>query len=56
MDKTQDLNDMGSLYDIVVNLGNGIFRNDNVQKLMMDPSQKFDVVILEWLFWEVGCG
>ncbi|XP_026332064.1 UDP-glucuronosyltransferase 2B1-like [Hyposmocoma kahamanoa] len=56
LDKETSPVNLNALYEMVVNLGNATFTNENVQKIIMDPSQKFDAVIVEWLFWEVGCG
>lgn len=47
---------MSAFKDIMSDIGNGTFTNVNVQKLIMDPTQKFDAVIVEWLFAELCSG
>lgn len=54
--KEVDPNDMTSFIHILTNLGNSTYTNENVQKYLMDPSQKFDAVIIEWLFSELASG
>lgn len=56
MDKEVDPNDMSSFTDVLLDLGNSTYTYENVQKLLMDPSQKFDAVIVEWLFSDLSCG
>lgn len=56
LEKQLDPNDMSGFLDLLVNIDNKTFTNENVQKLIMDPSQKFDVVIVEWLFAELAAG
>lgn len=49
-------NDMSGFVDVLVNLGNSSYTNEHVQKFIMDTSQKFDAVIVEWLFSELSSG
>ncbi|XP_026332312.1 UDP-glucuronosyltransferase 2B4-like [Hyposmocoma kahamanoa] len=56
LDKEVDPNDMSSFTDILLALNNSTYTNENVQKFLMDPSQKFDAVIVEWLFADLSCG
>ncbi|XP_026332122.1 UDP-glucuronosyltransferase 2B15-like [Hyposmocoma kahamanoa] len=55
-EKKVDMDSMDNLFHLMTNVGNRTFTNDNVQKIVMDSSQKFDAVIVEWLFWEVASG
>ncbi|XP_063832458.1 UDP-glucosyltransferase 2-like [Ostrinia nubilalis] len=54
--KEIDLTDMRSLVRIVYDIANQTLWNDNVQKLMHDPNEEFDLVIAEWLYTELYCG
>ncbi|CAG9793374.1 unnamed protein product [Diatraea saccharalis] len=40
-------------FETTLNIFNMTFHNDNVQKLLRDPKEKFDVIIAEWMFNEL---
>lgn len=44
------------MYDVMVNIAVRTMHNSKVQELISDETQKFDLVIAEWLFSEVYAG
>ncbi|XP_075984662.1 UDP-glucosyltransferase 2-like [Anticarsia gemmatalis] len=56
MEKKVDFGDHMALFHVMTNIGRATVENPNVQKLMNDPKQEFDLVIVEWLFSEVTIG
>ncbi|CAH0678009.1 unnamed protein product [Spodoptera exigua] len=47
---TVDLPDFKLMFELVSKIGDMILGNPNVQKLLKDPQQKFDVIISEYMF------
>lgn len=56
MNKEIPRNDFKKFVPILVNLTKVTFSNRNVQNLINDDSQKFDLVIIEWMFTEAYAG
>ncbi|KAH9636338.1 hypothetical protein HF086_012603 [Spodoptera exigua] len=48
--KEADFKDMFAMYEIMAVIANRSLTHENVQKFLMDPNEKFDLVIAEWLF------
>ncbi|CAG9793379.1 unnamed protein product [Diatraea saccharalis] len=51
--------DMTNLYvvkDMMIAFANATIRNPNVKRLMDNPDERFDAVIVEWLFTEIYSG
>ncbi|XP_026328029.1 UDP-glucuronosyltransferase 2B15-like [Hyposmocoma kahamanoa] len=56
LDKEVDPRDVTRHVHVMLNLSNSTYTSENVQKIIMDPLQKFDAVIGEWLFSEMSSG
>lgn len=56
MDKEIDPRDVTRHVHVMLNLSNSTYTSENVKKIIMDPLQKFDAVIGEWLFSEISSG
>ncbi|XP_026332314.1 UDP-glucuronosyltransferase 2B9-like [Hyposmocoma kahamanoa] len=50
------LQDINFIFGMMLNLSRNILHNENVQRLIDDPSQHFDLVIGEWMFSTAYCG
>jgi hypothetical protein len=44
------------MFNLTVSLNINTYLNANVQKLINDPKEEFDLVIVEWIFTELYCG
>ncbi|XP_030032437.1 UDP-glycosyltransferase UGT5 isoform X2 [Manduca sexta] len=53
MDKQLNFKDRGFIFELMGNISSATVRNENVQRLLRDPKQQFDVVIAEWMFSEM---
>ncbi|XP_049866947.1 UDP-glucosyltransferase 2-like isoform X2 [Pectinophora gossypiella] len=56
IDKEISPNNIKEFFLFLTNLSKITFENVNVQKLINDPNQKFDLVIVEWMFSEIYAG
>ncbi|XP_059051643.1 UDP-glucosyltransferase 2-like [Achroia grisella] len=56
INKEVDMKDWKLFFDMVANLNNGTLWNENVQKLLNDPNERFDLFITEWFYTEVQIG
>ncbi|KAF9808340.1 hypothetical protein SFRURICE_008393 [Spodoptera frugiperda] len=54
--KEVDFKDMFGIYEVMVTIANRSLTHENVQKFMMDPNEKFDLVIAEWLYHHLYAG
>ncbi|XP_049885624.1 UDP-glucosyltransferase 2-like [Pectinophora gossypiella] len=54
--KKIDLHDLSGIMYLAIMLANNTGLDGNVQRLLHDPKEKFDVVIVEWFLSEVLCG
>lgn len=52
MDKTLDFMDAKVVLNLMTEISEATVMNENVQKLLKDPNQQFDLVLAEWLFIE----
>ncbi|CAG9793373.1 unnamed protein product [Diatraea saccharalis] len=52
MDKTSTISFMTSI-QVTMDVNNMTFHNTNVQKLLRDPKEQFDVIIAEWMYNEL---
>ncbi|KPJ17950.1 UDP-glucuronosyltransferase 2B15 [Papilio machaon] len=43
-------------FKLAINITKNTLKNKAVQKLLNDPSETFDVVVVEWMFNDVYCG
>ncbi|CAB3233305.1 unnamed protein product [Arctia plantaginis] len=53
MDNVVDFQNSDLMTSLLVNIASHTLENSNVQQLIQDPNQKFDVVIGEWMFSEL---
>lgn len=56
MRKEIDLKDTHELFKVMYTLSKVTLMNKNVQKLLHDPKEEFDVVIAEWMYNELYSG
>lgn len=56
MNKEVDLKDMFTMYHLMLKVAEKGVNHKNVQKLIMDPSEQFDLVIAEWLYQHLYSG
>ncbi|XP_050682426.1 UDP-glucosyltransferase 2-like isoform X6 [Leptidea sinapis] len=56
MSKRADINSMYVMIDVCLEVLRSTVANHNVQNMLRDPTQKFDVVISEWLYAELYAG
>lgn len=56
MNKEVDLKDMFSMYGIMLTVAERGVTHENVQKLILDPNEQFDLVIAEWLYQHLYSG
>ncbi|VVC89231.1 unnamed protein product [Leptidea sinapis] len=56
MSKRADINSMYVMIDLCLEVLRSTVANHNVQNMLRDPTQKFDVVISEWLYAELYAG
>lgn len=54
--KNMPLNDINYITRMMLNMSEHILHNENVQSLIEDPNQHFDLVIGEWMFTSLYCG
>nr|QGA73344.1 UDP-glucuronosyltransferase 40Q2 [Spodoptera frugiperda] len=54
--KEVDFKDMFGIYEVMVTIANRSLTHENVQKFMMDPNEKFDLVVAEWLYHHLYAG
>ncbi|KOB70242.1 UDP-glucosyltransferase [Operophtera brumata] len=53
MDKELNMKDYNFVQQLMVNISTSTIQDANVQRLLQDPKQNFDLVLGEWLFSEV---
>ncbi|GBP42162.1 UDP-glucuronosyltransferase 2B15 [Eumeta japonica] len=51
-----NINDLDKMLDFIFNVFEHALRHENVQKLMTDQNENFDVAVIEWLYGEVSAG
>lgn len=56
MRKEVDLSDLNAMFQLMYTVSNFTLMNENVQKLLHDPKEEFDVVISEWMYNEIYSG
>ncbi|XP_028166369.1 UDP-glucuronosyltransferase 2B15-like [Ostrinia furnacalis] len=56
LNKEADLKDTRAWVGVINNIANQTIWHQNVQKLMYDVNEEFDLVIAEWLYTELYCG
>ncbi|CAK1545460.1 unnamed protein product [Leptosia nina] len=56
MDGKTDLQSLYILMDLLVEIGKMTYQSSAVQKLLSDRSQKFDLIVAEWLFHDLNAG
>ncbi|RVE44214.1 hypothetical protein evm_011113 [Chilo suppressalis] len=56
MKKEVDLKNLFHFKELMLTFANATIKNPNVRKIMDDPKEKFDAVIVEWLYTEVYSG
>ncbi|KAG6458615.1 UDP-glucosyltransferase 2-like [Manduca sexta] len=56
LNKESTVNDPNQIISSINLMLRATYRNENVQKLLNDVDQKFDLVIVEWLYCELGAG
>ncbi|XP_026332313.1 UDP-glucuronosyltransferase 2B1-like [Hyposmocoma kahamanoa] len=54
--KEVDLKDIHTLFKLMYTVSKSTLINKNIQKLLNDPKEEFDVVIAEWMFNEIYSG
>lgn len=48
--------DIGLVIEVMLDIHNATYHNPNVQALLDDTSEQFDLVIAEWMFSELYAG
>ncbi|KAM3962072.1 UDP-glucosyltransferase 2-like [Aphomia sociella] len=56
MDKEVDIKDFKLFFKIINAMNNGTFENENMQRLLNDPNEQFDLYIIEWFYSEIHVG
>ena len=56
MNKETNKDDMNLMFSIMINATVNNIENPNVQQLLNDPKETFEVVISEWMFSELYSG
>ena len=56
MDKTGDVVSPSIIIYFVAEVAKKTIGNNDVKKLLNDPNEQFDVVIVEWIFNEMFAG
>lgn len=54
--KEVNLRDTRAWVEVIDEIANQTLWHPNVQKLMLDTNEQFDLVIAEWLYTELYCG
>ncbi|XP_047511786.1 UDP-glucosyltransferase 2-like [Pieris napi] len=56
MDKKKDIHNLTEIVTIMAEVNSKTIEHPTVHKLLHDPKEEFDVIIVEWLFYELLAG
>ncbi|KAI5645836.1 UDP-glucoronosyl and UDP-glucosyl transferase domain-containing protein [Phthorimaea operculella] len=56
MAQAAEINDESSLFTEVFKVAAAVVKTENVQKILNDPTQQFDVIVNEWMFNDLYAG
>lgn len=56
LDEETSLHDMGMFYSSMRSMATMTLENSDVQKMMNDPNEEFDLIIGEWTYYDLYSG
>ncbi|XP_049885625.1 UDP-glucosyltransferase 2-like [Pectinophora gossypiella] len=56
MNKEINIGDMTAMFNLILSIGRSTLENENMKKFINDPNEKYDLIIIEWMFTELYTG